>query len=239
MPYLAWAVALLLLLFVLLIVWSHSAAAQTARGREAVLTAMRATPDPARGAALFARHCAKCHGPLAFGDPLDVVPVLAGQHERYLIKQLIDAAEGDRTISEMHRVVARTEVVEPQSVRDIASFVSALKAPTGNERGDGHRLDVGGKLYRAHCAGCHGAQAQGDPVQFVPQLRHQHFSYLVAQMRRLAVGHRYSVGDDVVKTLDALSLPDLMAVADFASRQPGMVGVRVPQQPNGLSTQHK
>jgi cytochrome c553 len=51
-------------------------------------------------------------------------------------------------------------------------------------------------------------------------LHAQHYSYLLRQARQLATGHRYSVDLPVLVVLEALSLDQLTAVADFISRLP-------------------
>jgi len=145
-------------------------------------------------------------------------------------------AEGDRTIVEMHRVLARAEFVEPQTICDIAAFVSALAPMRAPETGDGKALPRGAQIYAAQCASCHGADAEGMVGGWVPALRGQHYAYLIKQMRQAAVGHRYSIDIEVIEQLEALTLPDLMAVADYVSRKKAStVSAKVPPKSNGLS----
>lgn len=49
-----------------------------------------------RGSALYHRHCADCHGPLALGELRRMRPRLAGQHYAYLLRQLNETAAGER-----------------------------------------------------------------------------------------------------------------------------------------------
>jgi hypothetical protein len=90
------------------------------------------------------------------------------------------------------------------------------------------------KIYLAQCADCHGEAAEGFRQAFVPALRYQHYSYLLSQMRGLAVGHRYSVDIEVIERLEALQLADLIATADSISRKSRQVSRRVPPEPDGL-----
>lgn len=238
-PYYAWVLAAVLLLATLLILWSTSAAAQTQRGAQAIAQIMSLQPDPAHGATLFARHCASCHGALGLGNASNVIPALAGQGQHYLVKQLTDVGEGDRGLSEMHRVIARAELVQPQSVRNLAAFIGGLKPNATNETGDGKQATRGSQLFASLCASCHGDAAQGNERAFVPSLRNQHYSYLLAQMRQLAIGHRYSVDIEVIERLEQLPLSDLMAVADAISRKSRTVGFKVPRETNGMSNKEK
>ena len=82
---------------------TRSAAAQTDRGTEIIEGALSAEPDQRKGARLYRERCASCHGKHAHGSSDPVMPALAGQQALYLIKQLVDFAEGERTEPEMHR----------------------------------------------------------------------------------------------------------------------------------------
>jgi cytochrome c553 len=48
------------------------------------------------GAEVYAQRCAKCHGPRGEGDDAGAIPRLAGQHYRYLLRQMYDAVDGRR-----------------------------------------------------------------------------------------------------------------------------------------------
>lgn len=81
--------------------------------------------DLDRGAALYAKDCARCHGDHGEGAASTFYPVIAGQHYRYVVRQLIDIASGRR--GNAHPEMAR--VVEGYSARDasiVADYVSRL-----------------------------------------------------------------------------------------------------------------
>jgi len=48
------------------------------------------------GQLIYARACAPCHGNSGAGDDTSGVPRLAGQHYSYLLRQMIDAMQGQR-----------------------------------------------------------------------------------------------------------------------------------------------
>jgi cytochrome c553 len=217
------------LLAMLLLLWGLSAAGQTQRGNEIVQRALMAEPDDAAGAALYKEICSACHGRQAHGNPDTVTPVLAGQLQRYLIKQFVDFAESDRSGPEMHRVAALKKLTTPQAMRNLASYLSGLPRPSTVEIGDGKQLVIGKRVYESVCAECHGTEAEGDVTFGVPALQRQHYSYLLSQARSLAVGHRYSVDISVIELLEALSFDQLTAVADYISRLP-------PDDPRPVST---
>ena len=199
---------------------AQTAAAQTERGNALIESALALQGDVAKGASLYKSHCASCHGPQAYGNAMTVTPSLAGQLPIYLIKQLVDFAESDRSAPEMHRVVALKQLVSPQAIRDVATYVAGLPPNPQPEVGDGKDLADGKRYYSGLCAFCHGARAEGNEQHATPSLRHQHYSYLLMQTRGLAVGHRYSVPVEVIQTLEQVPFEQLAAIADYVSRLP-------------------
>lgn len=197
-----------------------SAAAQTQRGTEIIERALSAEPDEGHGAELYRELCSSCHGRKAYGRAESVTPALAGQLTIYLIKQMVDFAEGDRTDGEMHRVIARKQLSTPQAIRDVSTYLSSLAANPHAETGDGKDLATGRRFYDGLCAYCHGDAGEGNEQHATPALQRQHYSYLLMQSRRLAVGHRYSVPIEVIEILEQLPFDTLSAVSDYASRLP-------------------
>jgi cytochrome c553 len=202
------------------ILLSRSATAQVGQGEEIIARALALQPDERNGAALYRNHCATCHGDRAWGNADTVTPALAGQLAVYSIKQLADVAEGDREIPEMHRVVAREQLIQPQALRDIAGYLAALPKNPTPQVGDGKQLALGRKYYQGMCAYCHGAHGEGNGAHATPSLQRQHYSYLVMQIRQLATSHRYSVNVDVIENLQMLPFDHRLAIADYASRLP-------------------
>lgn len=199
---------------------SHSAAAQSRRGVEIIEQALASKPDVAAGARLYEEHCASCHGERALGDAKTGTPALAGQIPLYVIKQLVDMAERERNVPEMHRIVSRKELSQPQSIADIAAHVGRMSPNSAPQVGDGGQLALGKRYYQGLCAFCHGEQGEGNEQHATPALRGQHYSYLLAQMRELANMHRYSVDVAIVEALDGLSFAQMQAVADYSARLP-------------------
>ena len=202
---------------------TRSAAAQTERGTELIERALAAQPDQRKGARIYRDRCASCHGRNAHGSADPVTPSLARQQGLYLIKQIVDFAEGDRTEPEMHRVVALKELSTPQAIRDVSSYLNGLPSNTRPETGDGKHLADGKRYYEGLCAYCHGQRGEGNEQHATPSLQGQHYSYLLMQSRRLAVGHRYSVPIEVIEVLEKVPFDTLMAIADYASRLPAQV----------------
>jgi cytochrome c553 len=88
------------------------------------------------GRALYARRCARCHGPMGEGSAIDMVPRLAGQHFAYLLRQMHDAVDGRRpNIPQSHvRVLAKLDRDDLVGVADFLAreeWSGPLATPAG------------------------------------------------------------------------------------------------------------
>src|SRR5262245_43352597 len=87
--------------------------------------AMALTPDLQSGEHLFIQYCAACHRRSGWGSGPREVPTLAGQQDLYLLEQLIQFSTLDRKKAEMHEVVSKPELDNPQALRDVTSYIAA------------------------------------------------------------------------------------------------------------------
>ena len=217
----------------LALLYGASIAAAPARVDQLVRTALQLDANASHGAALYLQNCARCHGQGAIGDARNVIPALAAQREAYLIKQLADFTELERESQEMHAVVARAALSEPQAWADVAAYLARLPAVEFPETADGEGVELGEAIYQEQCASCHEEDARGDDDGFVPSLRDQHYSYLVRQTRGLAASHRLNVDADLVRFIDSLDTDEMTAVADYLSRLRGPVRDRARLRDDG------
>jgi cytochrome c553 len=199
---------------------ANPAIGQEMRSTEIIERALQAKPDVEAGEKLYREHCASCHSAQAYGNADEVIPALAGQLPIYVIKQMVDVAEGGRSSAQMHRVAARKPLSTPQALSNVAGYLGTLNPNPKPQTGDGTQLAMGKRYYQGLCAYCHGAQGGGNEAHATPALRRQHYSYLLMQMRELSAGHRYSVDLAIVETLQQLTYDQLSAIADYASRLP-------------------
>jgi cytochrome c553 len=81
--------------------------------------------DPEQGAQLYAANCASCHGARGEGDDEAVVPLLAGQHPAYLLRQMYDSVDGRRpSLAQLHS--KRIKPLDFEQLRALASFLSQI-----------------------------------------------------------------------------------------------------------------
>ncbi|MDK2779210.1 MAG: cytochrome c4 [Pseudomonadota bacterium] len=163
--------------------------------------------------------CAACHG--ADGNSLaPTFPKIAGQGERYLIKQIKDIRDGARTVPEMAPFVAG---LSDTDVEDLAAYFAA-QAPTGGGAKE-ELVELGQRIYRGGiaekgvpaCMACHGPDGKGLDAAKFPRLAGQHDAYTVKQLTNFSMNQRTNDGDsrmmrDVAYRLHAT---EIEAVASY------------------------
>lgn len=172
--------------------------------------------------------CAACHGP--DGNSLAPnFPKLAGQGERYLLKQLRDIRAGSsadaapgvgRKVLEMTGLLS---ALSDQDLADIAAFYASQKMASGAadpklaERGEA--LYRGGKLDQSMpaCTGCHAPEGLGNEPAGYPRLAGQHSTYVSKQLTDFREGNRTNDGDIMVMRSIAakLSNKDIEALSSY------------------------
>jgi cytochrome c553 len=197
------------------------------RAEELTDTALDLDGNAQRGAVLYGAQCVSCHGAQGFGDAKRGIPVLAGQRRAYVIKQLADFIEGEREATQMHNVVKRSEVSDPQAWADLALYLNSLPSPKSAQTGDGKYLSLGEASFEQGCVTCHEDDGRGDDDGFVPSLRNQHYGYLLKEMRSLAQGHRFASEPELGRFLSSLDADEVQGLADYISRMRGPVRDRV------------
>lgn len=163
--------------------------------------------------------CGACHG--ADGNSLAPnFPKLAGQGERYLLKQMQDIKAGNRQVVEMTGLLNN---LSDQDLADIAAYYASQKMSVGAadpklvERGAA--LFRGGKLEEGMpaCTGCHSPNGAGIELAGFPKIGGQHAAYVAKQLTAFREGERTNDGDSkTMRTIAAkLSNKDIEAISSF------------------------
>ena len=163
--------------------------------------------------------CGACHG-VDGNSPAPNFPKLAGQGERYLLKQLHDIKSGNRQVVEMTGLL---DNLSDQDMADIAAYFSSQKMSVGAadpklvERGEA--LFRGGKLEEGMpaCTGCHSPNGAGIAAAGFPHLGGQHAQYVAKQLTDFREGNRTNDGDAMIMRSIAakLSNKDIEAVSSY------------------------
>ena len=180
--------------------------------------AAAAADDAARAEQIVQGKCFICHG--ADGESSSpLFPRLAGQHARYIERQLADYQSGKRASSTMKPMV---EDLSAADFKALGAYFESRK-PQAHPVADPELAQVGrfifvrGNPYSgvAACAGCHGAK--GDGTETLPRLAGQHAQYTENQLR--AFNKRERTNDNAVMHAIAskLSELELKSVAAYIS----------------------
>ncbi len=144
--------------------------------------------------------CIACHGSKGRGSKaMEAYPAIAGQDEKYIIRQIKDIISGKRvgglnTEGKVRTAGMKGALVtsdgEPriseQKIKDVAEWLSSLKPakPTPPETPvDAGRLEEGRKLFKElKCLTCHGKEGR-KPLKKYPYLAGQKRPYIVTQIK--------------------------------------------------------
>ena len=180
-------------------------------------TAARAD-DVKRAEEIVQGKCFVCHG--ADGESSSpVFPRLAGQHARYVERQLADYKSGRRKSSAMQPMV---EDLSPADFKALGIYFESRK-PQAHAVADPELAQVGRFIFArgnpfsgvAACSSCHGATGGG--TETLPRLAGQHAQYTENQLK--AFNKRERTNDNAVMHAIAskLSELELKAVAAYIS----------------------
>lgn len=176
--------------------------------------------DASNGQAVAGQICIACHGTDG-NSPLPENPILAGQHEAYLLKQLHNYKSGTRENAIMAAIVAG---LSDQDMRDVSAFY-ASQSPAGLAATDkdlaalGQRLFRGGDIEKgvAACSGCHSPNGAGIPKQY-PRIASQHATYTAGQLKAFRSGQRANDENEMMRMVASrLSDQEIAALAEYLS----------------------
>ncbi len=140
--------------------------------------------DAAKGKEKAGQICQACHGLDGNGTPGQPVwPKLAGQHPRYIYKQLQNFKNDERWDEQMSPMAMP---LSDEEMRNLAAYYSGLEQSGGTAEED--LIAKGERLYRAGnaetgvpaCSGCHGPAGLGSDLAKFPRIAGQ-FSEYTAQ----------------------------------------------------------
>lgn len=161
--------------------------------------------------------CMACHG--VGGVSVNPIwPSLAGQGEKYILKQLKDFKSGVRSNAVMG---AQAAMLSDQEMEDVAAYYASLPLPPAATQGRGENpeemLAEGQALYRGGdlargipaCSACHGPTGAGIPPAAFPALSGQQAEY-----NRLQLIHFQNAANVDVQASDSQLTADEMRSND-------------------------
>lgn len=157
-----------------------------------------------------AQTCAACHGESGMPTDPKVIPIIWGQQQSYIVKQLHDFRSGDRESPIMSPIA---KDLAQDELRKIAAYFAAKSWPVVEKAGASASLPNG----IAQCQPCHQPKFEGGMP--APRLAGLSYEYLVAAMRGFAVRERTNNGD-MPDFMKALTESDRDAIARYLSSLP-------------------
>jgi len=154
-----------------------------------------------------AQMCVACHGQNGVPTDPKTIPIIAGQQQSYLVKQLHDYRSGDRDNPIMSPIA---KGLAQDDLRKIAAYFAAKSwpAPTGSSASVPQPNGI------AQCRPCHQPNFEGGPP--APRLAGLSYEYLAAAMRNFAADERANNGD-MPKFMRALTDSERDAMARYLS----------------------
>jgi cytochrome c553 len=154
-----------------------------------------------------AQMCAACHG--QNGVPADpkTMPLIWGQQQSYVMKQLHDYRSGDRDNAIMSAIA---KGLAQEDLRKIAAYFAAKSWPAHQGPAPATPPPAG----LAQCQPCHQPNFEGGAP--APRLGGLSYEYLVTEMRHFANGQRANNGD-MPKFMQMLSDSERDAMARYLS----------------------
>lgn len=181
-------------------------------------SALAKTPNETRGQRIFELHCKQCHQADASGMAAQKIPALAGQQYEYLVKQVVDFLDMERDSGTMHQQLVRSGMDNATSIADVVGYVANLPRNPAPQQGPGTAVAKGKAIYEGFCASCHGPTGAGNGDLWVPNVRGQHYGYLVDQMQRMARAQRGNISEDLHRMFTSYANEEFQAVADYLTR---------------------
>ncbi|BAO45741.1 c-type cytochrome [Thiolapillus brandeum] len=162
--------------------------------------------------------CAACHGADGNSGVNPLWPKLAGQHPKYIMKQLHDFKAGKRKDATMAPMAAP---LNDQDMENLAAYFSSQTRTIGEAAKD--KVAQGEKLYRAGssngapaCSGCHGPAGGGNAAANFPSLGGQSADYVAKQLKAFRDGTRSNDMNGMMAGVAAkLSDAEIAAVSQY------------------------
>ena len=143
--------------------------------------------------------CVACHG--ADGNSvITMYPSLAGQHGKYLEKQLKDLKLGMTSGGKQGRfdpvMSGMAFALTEEDIADLAAYYASL--PLNHNTTPENVIEQGKALYSAGdsergltaCIACHGPRGNGTELSGFPKISGQHAQYIKAQLNKFRDGTR-------------------------------------------------
>jgi cytochrome c553 len=162
--------------------------------------------------------CVACHGLDGKGITPDI-PNIGGQYEAFLLKELLEYKNGERSNPIMMGMVAQ---FNEEDLAGMAAYYAKQDIVVGEA--DPELVDWGEKIYRGGivseqvpaCIACHGPQGEGNELANFPKLSGQNAQYVVNSLKAFKEDQREGGPNDMMHSVvHHMTTYDMEAVASY------------------------
>lgn len=154
--------------------------------------------------------CAACHG--SDGNSMIAMnPKIAGQHAKYLEKQLKEFRLASQTGGKEGRNNAvmngMSAALSDQDIEDLAAYFASQEGKDGKTSEEyvaaGQQLYRGGDAERGitACIACHGPKGNGTSLSGFPDISGQHAEYTASQLKMFRDGKRANDANGMMRDI--------------------------------------
>jgi cytochrome c553 len=178
--------------------------------------------------------CIGCHGIKGYQASFPEVykvPMISGQHAKYIESALHAYKKGDRKHPTMRSI---TESLTDQNIADLAAYYSVhglVEGQLAPKEAKAPSAEVAALLGKANCASCHGANFSMPIDPSYPKIGGQHADYLFVALKAYKITDNAKVGraNPIMGSMaKQYSNAELKLLANYISSVQGDVKV-VPQ----------
>lgn len=161
-----------------------------------LLPALLQAQEQAKGADLFQKTCAACHGAQGQGNDEIKAPSIAHLPSWYVERQLSNFHDGKRGHNgqadpQGALMAAIAKTLKPEQIVEVAQHVESLPLVPPKERTlAGADVQAGQELFYERCMECHRYNASGEQLFGSPPLVGRQGWYLLAQLKKFKGLHR-------------------------------------------------
>ena len=169
--------------------------------------------------------CSACHG-VDGNAVINIYPKLAGQHEKYITKQLNDFKKALATNGKEGRVSTimsgMAAGLSSEDIKNLAAFYASQTLSPSNAVPNeiGKKLYMSGDAKRniAACSGCHSVDGNGMGQAGFPVIQAQNVDYLKEQLTHFKEGIRANDHNNMMQDIASkLSHEEIQALTEYIS----------------------
>lgn len=149
------------------------------------------------------------------------IPLIDGQHQEYLVQQMLAYRSGKRQDEIMQTVMQRLD--NEQDIYDLAAYYSSLPQRTASSpKSEKKPTPLGHAIFneKANCFQCHGKDGQGDPqaTPVIPTIAGQNKDYIIKRLMEFQQHQRgQSSQNPMPSVVEKLDIVDIFSVAEYVS----------------------